>query len=171
VDNRFPKDLHKKLEQAQNFSEAIHGAALLYNLLLAEQFPNSEWVDAYRNALEEWARIINDRMSSFSRWDKTLFWNIVYSVNPRVPLSTRMFIDQWLELALNPKKLPNIAEDSFSRDLIRTRERFLKRGQARLENRRALDLWTGAAGTGQLDFRWRIAWNHLQDIHEGLRSR
>lgn len=171
VHDHLPKELRQKLEHAQNFSEAIHGAALLYNLLLAEQFPNPELIDTYRKDLKEWAGSMNDRMSSFSRWDKTQFWLIVHGVNPRVPFSTRMFIDQWLELTLNPKKLPNIAEDSFSRDLIRTRERFLKRGQARLENRRALDLWTGAAGTGQLDFRWRIAWRHLQDIHEGLRLR
>jgi hypothetical protein len=82
-----------------------------------------------------------------------------------------MFVDQWLELALTPSFLQVITNDASARDLIRHRERFLKRGQARLENRRALDLWNGSAGTGRLDFRWRIARVQIQDIHDGLQSR
>jgi hypothetical protein len=38
--------------------------------------------------------------------------------------------------------------------LIENRERQLKRGRARIGNPRAWELWSGAAGTGQLDYRW-----------------
>ncbi len=171
ADMQYPDHLREKLVHAQNFSESIHGAALLYNLLLAEQTPRTDWVDNYRNKIDEWVALITSRMSAFSQWDKEQFWNIVRDINPRVPRVTRLFVDQWLELALDPTRLPKIADDASARDLIRTRERFLKRGQARLENRRALDLWNGAAGTGRLDFRWGIAQRHLQDIHDGLQTR
>lgn len=168
ADGRLPDDLREQLAHAQNFSEAIHGAALLYNLLLAEQIPNQDWADLYRGALDEWAALMKDRMGAITKWNKERFWEIVYHVNSRVPRFTRAFIEEWLELALDSARLPRMADNRSAREMIRLRERFLKRNQARLENRRALDLWNGSAGTGRLEFRWRIAQNHLNDIYEGL---
>ncbi len=171
VDTQHPIHLREKLAHAQNFSESLHGAALLYNLLLAEATPRTDWVETYRTALDEWVALITSRFAILTRWDKEQFWNIVLNANPRVPRFTRVFVEQWLELALDPTRLPRLADDASARDLIRAREHFLKRGQARLENRRALDLWNGAAGTGRLDFRWGVAQRHLQDIHTGLHAR
>jgi hypothetical protein len=48
------------------------------------------------------------------------------------------------------------------------RERALKRGKARLENRRALELWGGAAGTAQIDYRWYGVQTIVSDILLGL---
>jgi hypothetical protein len=170
IDDQHPDHLRDQLAHAQNFSETIHGAALLYNLLLAELTTRTDWVDHYRSMIDEWIKLIQARMSVLSLWDREKFWEIAYNINPRVPRPTRLFIDQWLELALDPVRLPTLADDISARELIRTRERFLKRGQARLENRRALDLWNGSAGTGRLDFRWGVAQSHLQDIHNGLQT-
>jgi hypothetical protein len=39
-------------------------------------------------------------------------------------------------------------------NLIRDRERLLKRARARLSNPRSLDLWNGRSGVSQLDYRW-----------------
>jgi hypothetical protein len=170
VDDQHPDYLRDQLAHAQNFSESIHGAALLYNLLLSELTTRTDWVDRFRGMMDEWIKLIQARQSALTRWNRENFWERVYSANPRVPRFTRLFIDQWLGLVLDPVRLPTIADDIAARDLIRTRERFLKRGQARLENRRALDLWNGSAGTGRLDFRWGVAQSHLQDIHNGLRT-
>jgi Family of unknown function (DUF6361) len=171
VDDHHPEHLRDQLAHAQNFSESIHGAALLYNLMLAEQIPHTDWVDRYRSLMDEWIELIQARLPAFTLWDREKFWEIVYSINPRVPHFTRAFVDQWLEPALDPVALPTIADDPAARGLIRLRERSLKRGQARLENRRALDLWNGSAGTGRLDFRWGVAQSHLLDIHNGLQTR
>jgi len=171
VDDHHPDHLRDQLVHARNFSESIHGAALLYNLLLAEQTTRVDWVERYRAAMAEWIALMQARFSAFARWDKEKFWELIYNINPRVPRFTRVFVDQWLALALDPDRLNTIVDDASVRDLIRARERFLKRGQARLENRRALDLWNGAAGTGRLDFRWGVAQSHLQDIHDGLQIR
>lgn len=166
---KFPKDLIDQLSHAQNFSEAIHGAALLYNLLLAEQIPDKDLTEIYRQELSEWEKLINDRIGNLRSWDINQFWELIYSINPRVPRFTRMFVEEWLELALSQPRPPQLQDDLSARELIRNRERFLKRGQSRLENRRALDLWTGSAGTGRLNYRWRIAQSHIKDIHEGLK--
>lgn len=171
MDDQLPVHLREKLAHARNFSESIHGAALLYNLLLAEKTTRTDWVEMYRTLLDDWRTLISARMAELVRWDKNQFWNIVLGVNPRVPRFTRGFVEQWLELALDSTRLPRLRDDPAARELIRTRERFLKRGQARLENQRALDLWQGAAGTHQLDFRWSVAQRHLQDIHAGLQVR
>lgn len=169
VDDNHPDHLRDQLMHAQNFSESIHGAALLYNLLLAEQTTRADWVERYRSAMDEWIALIKARLSALIRWNKERFWELIYNVNPRVPRFTRVFVDQWLELVLDSGRLTTVVDNASARDLIRLRERFLKRGQARLENRRALDLWNGAAGTGWLDFRWGVAQDHLLDIHNGLK--
>ena len=170
IDDRYPPHLLEQLEHAQNFSESMHGAVLLYNLLLAEKSARATWVDTYRTALNEWGDLMASRTSAISRWDRPRFWDIVLGVNPRVPRLTRLFVEQWLELALEAARRRHLADDAAARELIRTREHFLKRGQARLENQRALDLWKGAAGTGRLNFRWTIAQSHLREIHTGLRA-
>lgn len=169
ITSNFPQSLLDQLAHAQNFSESIHGAALLYNLLLAEQIQDNDLEETYRQELSEWEELIKDRMDAFSNWDIKNFWDNAYSVNPRVPRFTRMFVEEWLDLALSQSRQIHIFDFHPARDLIRNRERFLKRGQSRFENRRALDLWSGSAGTGRLNYRWRIAQSHLNDIHEGLR--
>jgi hypothetical protein len=171
VDERHPVPLRQQLGHARSFSEAIHGASLLYNLLLAEQTTRADWVDRYRTALGEWIETLTARMPALLHWDENEFWSIVNRINPRVPAPARDFVKRWLALAIEPAQLPRLPDDASARDLIQKRERFLKKGQARLENRRALDLWNGSAGAAQLDFRWRIAQQHVQDIHDGLRSR
>lgn len=171
VDDHHPDHLRDQLTHAWNFSESMYGAALLYNLLLAEQTTRTDWVEKYRGAMNEWIALIGARLPSFTHWNREQFWEVIYKVNPRVPRFTRVFVDRWLEMALDSGRLTKIVDSISARDMIRQRERFLKRGQARLENRRALDLWNGAAGTGRLDFRWSVAQNHLQDIHTGLKIR
>jgi hypothetical protein len=55
--------------------------------------------------------------------------------------------------------------------LIRDREVQLKRALARLTSRRALELWNGAAGADQLDYRWGTAQQMIEDILAPLETR
>jgi hypothetical protein len=68
-------------------------------------------------------------------------------------------------MALSPQ---TISEKQQARDLIAARERALKRTQARLDNGRALERWNGAAGTAQLNYRWRVSKKITGDIVAGL---
>jgi hypothetical protein len=49
-------------------------------------------------------------------------------------------------------------------DLIRKREYQLKNSKARLFKLRALENWTGDAGTQQLNYRWPVVQTLVEDI-------
>ncbi len=166
---RFPDHLQEWLGHARNFSEAIHGAPLLYNLMLAEHAERDDLQNTYTYALEEWAAMLLQRRSAFAAWDLGRFWQIVQKVNPRVKRPTKTFIEHWIrEFAL--KRPSRVATDKQARRLIGQRERALKGSQARLVNRRALELWNTAAGTARLTYRWPIAQAFVDDIVTGLRQ-
>lgn len=164
----FPPYVREQLEHGRNFSEAIHGAALLYNLMLAEKKNLEELIAGYREKIRDWVSLIKDRQDILMRWERKRFWEIVISGNARITYPTRLFIDNWLDTALSPETLPGIEDNKQVRQLIFERERLLKRSLARLENPRALELWNGAAGTQQLNYRWPVSQTIISDILKGL---
>jgi hypothetical protein len=158
----------EQLVHAQLFSESIHGAPLLYNLMLAEKAENDELKDEYHQALANWAEEIENNRSAIEKWDQTLFWQIAAQRRARVGPRTQGFITHWLGLAIVKDQVAKrIAESKPARQLIAQRERALKGEQSRLTNPRALERWSGAAGTGQIDYRWRVTQTILLDILEG----
>ena len=168
----FPDHIREELEHARNFSETIHGAALLYNLMLAEELsatgePN-DLVELYGGWLGDWASSLEERQPDLAVWDRERFWELVASEGAQVSTLTRAFIDAWLELALDGAGAVGVASDEDACRLIRERERLLKRGQARLGNRGALELWNGAAGIQPLSYRWPSARVIVADILRGL---
>ena len=166
----FPSEIKKCVDHARCFSETMHGASLLYNLMLAELSERSESVDAYRGAIADWAGLVGSRMGVLTAWDHGDFWSTLDHAEARVPLLTRTFVMHWLRRLLEITDPRDICEDRELRDLVQNRERMLKRGQARLDNPRALELWSGAAGTGRLDYRWRVSRTILTDILEGFEN-
>lgn len=163
----FPPHVQEQLEHARNFSEAIHGAAYLYNLLLAEKRDAAELTDQYRNAIDEWVGVLQSRDGALQSWDRRRFWQLVVKAGARVTPQTKMFIDAWLELAVSDG-VATAAVGDAARRLVGDRERALKRGLSRLDNARALELWSGAAGTAALDYRWPRGRVILQDVRAGL---
>jgi hypothetical protein len=139
------------------FSEMMRGASLLYNLMLAEARSLESREVEYRAHLEDWADLI-DVPRGWS-WDE--FWAVTGLSNRRIPMSTRHFVMRWFDLAPIGRR---IADDRRARALIEDRERLTKGSQARLHNRRALELWGGGAGVGQLTYRWPVVERELNDI-------
>ncbi len=148
----LPGSVRELLHHARCFSETIHGAALLYNLMLAE-LSGREGLEEYRTLLERWSGRVSDRSAELLRWDRRQFWETVAGTQARVLPTTRAFVDRWSQLLLcrgQPAEAARrIAEDRAARDLIREREISLKRSQARLVNRRCLELWRGASSIGR----------------------
>jgi hypothetical protein len=170
---RLAPHLQDYLTHARYFSLLIHGAALLYNLMLAEQacrtlsVERQSQVDEYRQRLVKWVAEMDSFQVELARWDwQYHFWEIVSLGNPRVTWLTQQFINSWLVLALNDPAA--VADSRPARELIRQRERRLKGKLSRLDNTRSLELWNGAAGTGRLDYRWSVAQTLVFDILEGL---
>lgn len=164
--NRLSEEVREYLHHARNFSEIIHGASLLYNLMLAREATNEDLIEEYSTELEEWGQTVSARLSEYRDWDLSEFWNIVTTVSANTPVRMQRFVERWIEIATgNPEE---IVEDEAALQLIETRERQLKGGRARLQHQSALEQWSGKAGTDQLTYRWGTAKTHLQDIFAGL---
>jgi hypothetical protein len=167
--SQFPMQNREELMHARNFAEAMHGSALLYNLMLAEKRPDdTERITRYQELFEEWATLISAKRAALNRWSRADFWKLVHGTGARIPPATVAFVTVWLDKAIGSD--PAALEHSKgARDLIIGRERMLKRGLARLTNARALDLWGGASSSERLNYRWnRPVTAILADVRQPL---
>ena len=167
---RFREPFREQLFHAQLFSEGMHGAQLLYNLLLAEAVENDEWRDSFDAAMAAWAALVSGRSAAFTGWDRQRFWAIAVEGGARVTPRTRTFIDGWLNLVLDAGAAAIASGLQDARQLIHQREYELKVQRARLQNRQALLLWRGDAGSRQLNYRWEVAQAIVNDILDGLNA-
>ena len=165
---QLPEHLAVPLKHAQNFSEVIHGAQLLYNLILAEQSNNDSLTEEYRERMSDWWTSISNRNDELASWDRFEFWSIVTRQNPRVSFRARQFIDRWIDLVQQAESLAFVVDAQASRNLVELREFQIKGKLARTLSQRARDLWSGAAGSEQLDLRWRTSRRIIADILHGL---
>lgn len=172
----LPEPIRERILHARNFSDAIHGASLLYNLMLAEKVEQSAGqvhdsiVSYYEDELMKWADNLQFRRDDIDQWDyRRRFWEILSEQGARVTGQTMWFINRWLQMALLFEQAQKIAEYEDARRLIHERERFLKRQLARLDNSEALARWSGEAGMGKLRYRWRPSETIISDILLGLR--
>lgn len=164
--------IREQLRHAKAFSTTIHGAQLLYNLMVAEAAGREEHGEAYRARIGLWADGLLADRDELARWSADLqrFWEIVRKGNPRLRAPAQTFAERWFNLAFagDPRA---IASDPQARSLIAARERALKGRLARLENRSALDAWNGASGSERLLYRWPVARTLIEDIAEPLVDR
>lgn len=165
----LPSHVQEQLRHAQNFSEIINGAALLYNLMLAQLDNDEDTIEEYRQWLGSWRDECADRWSAIDAWNLTRFWEIASGGGTRILPTTKLFIETWINLS-RTTRARNLATNKTARDLILFRERQLKKDKSRLDNKRAREAWTGYAGVSRLVFRWDIARQMLSDIEVGLGS-
>lgn len=167
----LPPALATRAAMARYFSEVIHGASLLYNLMLAEasvarQLPKAEErEDQYRERLAHWQGLMEARRPAHAMVSRDDFWTMVYSSGAKITWPARAFVTYWLESVGAGVDIVTSAE---VRDAIRERERRLKKGLARLSNPRALETWGGAAGVTRLEYRWTEGRAAVNDIAVGL---
>lgn len=173
--HRAPPDLLPVLEHARLLSLSIHGAALLYNLQIAERYTAAghtriqEPIAGYRERLDEWVAECGQHRHALAAWDRADFWAHVLAVNPGVRQGTRRFLRDWLEQVVSLDN-DHAADDTVLRRMVAEQERRQKGSQSRLVNPRLLAAWSGEAGTGRLTFRWRQVNRILQDLHDGLEA-
>ena len=155
----LPAEQREILDHARLFSETMHGASLLYNHALAVANDDHARIDEYRGALELWAAqpsLSNQRGASLGR-----LWELLAEAGSRHSASTRVFVEDWFRVAADPAR---VLDDPVARELVATRERLVKGRLARLSYDAARETWRGAAGAGQLDFRWGSTQRQLLDI-------
>ena len=140
--------------------------------MLGELIENDERISFYERLLHDWAAEVVNHSDMLSTWSRPRFWEIISLTGARVPTLTYLFIDAWLDAVRDAgdseTTLMDLMRSPRIRTLVHDRERSLKRGQARLDNQRALELWNGAAGAARLTFRWQQAGRIISDIRGGL---
>ena len=158
------------LHEARRFAVAMHGAALLYNVLLAERADElglSEYDgrrDEFTTLLDEWRHEIES--SDVGRWDLNRLWALAAEQGRPVAARTRSFVAAWV--AVTRMRIGHgLADDQNARALVRDRELHQKGSQARLRNDRLMRQWGGASGSERLTFRWPVVARLLRDIADG----
>jgi hypothetical protein len=164
--------LQQDLTHAENFSEVMHGAALLYNLLLSRMRGNKAWISKYENRMAQWSGGISARRADLKAWQKNMdaFWRSPTLENARISLPTRRFVETWAAWAVDAPGPHKMADHGPAETLLREREVALKHSRARLEHPRPLELWQGASGTNPYNYRWPVASSFVEDILKGLRQ-
>ncbi len=142
----LPITLRSQLVHARCFSETMHGAVLLYNLMLAELADAEELVEIYREELFIWEESLDTSAGLLSAWDRSRFWAVVRRQNPRLSPITQQFANRWMDMALSHHSIVEFSRNGEARDLIRQRELRLKRSLARL---------TESARAGTMEWRGR----------------
>jgi hypothetical protein len=161
------------MRHAQLFSLGMHGAALLYNLLIAERYEAAghsrivEPVDDYRDRLVAWNDDCQDASGQLRGWYRDQMWRLVLRANPRVGAGTRVFVDTWLD-AVTDGTARSAADSETLRGLVSTREQKQKKAQSRLTNDRLLRTWSGGSGSAPLTYRWSQVRGIVRDVHDGL---
>lgn len=163
------------LDHAHRFSWVMHGASLVYNLLVARRYaqtPDLNAIDAtelterFEERIREWADTMSPNTDPRG-WDFSAFQSAVDQRNQRISPRTWEFVRAWINLCatLGPTEAAMSLEAA---DLIRKREQR-KGSKSRLGgNVRVLEAWGGASGDGALTFRWPVIRRLLLDINGGL---
>jgi hypothetical protein len=157
-----------QVQHAENFAAVMYGATLLYNLILANLADSAEVQETYEAELHAWAEDIKARRSQLALWDRQVFWRLVRSINPRTSIHTERFVESWFAMTLHGSGALKLTTSQQGKALICDREIALKRDQARVKNRRALEQWGGNAGAYRLNYRWQKAQRILLDILQPL---
>lgn len=147
------------LDHAQRFSELMHGAALLYNHELAKRRSDEEAQAGYRDDLEAWAS--SEGAADRDKAPLDELWPLLGDLGSRHSSQTKRFVVDWAALMTDPGRV--ITDDALV-SRIQDREFEVKKRQARLSFVAAEETWRGAAGAGQLEYRWSSTQRQLLDI-------
>lgn len=169
-----PDTQFEVLHHARMFSEVMHGAALLYNLLIAERHrqagleaEDDDRVGRYQEDIAEWQDDLRRRSAGvLERWDVGEMWGTTKRANSNIPARTTEFVNRWID---GVRRHVDPTEDYDLRLLVEEREKR-KGSQSRLKNEKMLAGWSGASGTGQLTYRWGSVKVIVNDIIRGLEN-
>jgi hypothetical protein len=162
----FPAAIRELLDHGRRFSTTLHGAALVYNLSLAEKAARPDLVEAYRSRLADWT--IEVQSCDVRGWSLERLWDLTVGAGHAISRATRAFVEAWVGAVRADAS--GLADSREARELVKLREQRLKGPHSRFLNERALDQWSGASGTGRMMYRWPNAKTLLADLERGLSS-
>jgi hypothetical protein len=152
------------LDWARLFSFLVRGAALLYNLQLAELAESDGLVEEHRRELEEWQA--DHEFVELAVWSPAFLWPLSAEWGRPIQERTKVFVEKFWKTVLEAGS--PISDLPSARSLVREREIKLKNTQSRFVNLKALGQWSGHAGTRRLSYRWGTVGTLLEDLRGGL---
>ncbi len=164
----LPADLQLQMREAEAFSLQLQGATLLYQWLLAVKSEKERSKERCEEFIQGWADSLMSAPAYIQVWQPTSLWSLLSRSGTKIPQRTMSFVEQWVG---GVRALPHpvqILESERMQSMVREREMKLKRSASRFVNPRALELWGGEVGSGQLTYRWAYVLRHLTDLHKGL---
>jgi len=163
---RFSQEHKDILNYAEFFSTIMHGAAFLYNLMLAELAGRKELQEEHRDNLVAWKA----RLRNCQSRDLPLegLWELITGKDHTITRRTKEFVTAWVRHVRATGG--DVANDDECRKIVSSRERQLKGIRSRFTNSRARDQWKGYAGVGQMTYRWPNVKRLLVDLHAGLKK-
>lgn len=161
------------LAHARYFSETMHGAQLLYNVLIAESYEEHNLTrivgkrDEFAGRLAEWASRYEAEKHDRD-WDLDRFFALLTRTRgSQVGRSTENFVRSWAAL-LKTVDTRTLLTHAPARELVTARERQNKGAMARINNLPRLETWGGSSGAGRYIYRWTYVRRILIDIQDGL---
>ena len=142
--DEFPHRLRDWLTHARNFSEGLHGAALLYNLRLAEIAKNEKLIEEYRQNLKRWYSELRIRRAAWSTWNRGEFWTLAAHTGVSIPFLSRKFVDEWFDRLFESDRMTRPDKDKYMCTMVEKRELYLKGNRSRFRSKRHLEMWSGA---------------------------
>lgn len=158
-------DEHKELLiHARLFSETMHGAALFYNIQLAQLRANKDLILEHQASFDEWTESLP--LEEVRSWSVNRLWELTIDRGHTITPQTRSFIQQWIELTRKSPK--DLLSSDEAMNLVKRREMKLKGTRSRFRNQRALEQWGGYSGVGRLVYRWPNVKVLLNDLYQGM---
>ena len=162
----FDPSHQELLDYAELFSTVMHGAALLYNYMLAELDKREELKEEHQNNLHDWKKELTTWKNNKLPLDR--LWELTAGRGHTITGRTRNFVTEWYKRIVENDV--DVIKDPECRSLIESREKKLKGHRSRFTNKRAREQWSGHAGTQQLAYRWPNVKTLLADLYTGLKG-
>lgn len=153
------------LHHARLFSEVTYGAAILYNIMLAQQAGRTELIEEHRVTFTNWVSSLDH--TAIAAWQLGDLWSVTYGQGHTITPQAREFVERWVGFVrADAGAIPRIEE---ARRLVHNREMLLKGPRSFFRNQRALEeRWGGYSGLRGLSYRWPNVQALLNDLFAGL---
>lgn len=163
---KFPSHFQPLLYHARMFSDVMHGASLMYHILLWQRKkPDAKLLSQRLGDFEKWGHSLN--LTEINEWKPEEMWWLLFPVNALTKnTETFNFVREWLRLI--KAGIPNLLLNTEARSLIESREKNLKGNKSRFRSDEALRQWAGIGKPQKLLYRWSNVNRLLVDLFDGL---
>ena len=150
----------RRIKLANEFSLAMEGPHILYNILLAKKAEINDRIDKYNTEYELWEGKVRNpsifKQGCAEKWLELARWG-----NRRINIKTTNFIEEWCKAMQDGR---NINELEF---MVAEQAKNNKGSRSLLNTGVGQDQWVGIR---RLDYRWGSAKRLLKDIQRGLNA-